>query len=86
MEQECVSQNISNKINILHFKIKWSEFLATLANLIDSESKDNIHLYFKCNIYDFQQFNNNLFNKVIKEKKENEKLKNMNKDMDEMEF
>jgi hypothetical protein len=78
--------DLSNKLNILHFKVKWSEFLATLANLIDSESNDNIHLYFKCNIYDQTQINNNLFDKLIKEKKEKQENENINRDPDEMEF
>jgi hypothetical protein len=38
------------KDKIIPFKIKWSEILATVSNLIDSDSSDNIHLYFKCNI------------------------------------
>ena len=39
-----------DKGKIIPFKIKWSEILATVSNLIDSDSSDNIHLYFKCNI------------------------------------
>ncbi len=38
------------KGKIIPFKIKWSEVLATLSNLIDSDPSENIHLYFKCNI------------------------------------
>ncbi len=64
---------LNNKKNIIHFKIKWSEFLATLANLIDSESNENKHLYFKCNIYDSKQGNNNLFNKAYQEKMNSKK-------------
>ena len=77
-----INTDISNKLNILHFKVKWSEFLATLANLIDSESNDNIHLYFKCNIYNQDQTKINLF----EEKKEKQKGEAGNKVSDEMEF
>lgn len=38
------------KDKIIPFKIKWSEILASLSNIIDSDSSENIHLYFKCNI------------------------------------
>jgi hypothetical protein len=38
------------KDKIIPFKIKWSEILATVSNIIDSDSSENIHLYFKCNI------------------------------------
>ena len=38
------------KDKIIPFKIKWSEVLATLSNIIDSDSSENMHLYFKCNI------------------------------------
>jgi hypothetical protein len=38
--------DLNNKINIMPYKIKWEEMLATLANLIDLESNENLHLYF----------------------------------------
>ncbi len=39
-----------DKDNIIPFKIKWSEVLATMSVVIDSDPSENMHLYFKCNI------------------------------------
>ncbi len=77
---------LNNKTNIIHFKIKWSEFLATLANLIDSESDENKHLYFKCNIFDSSQLNTNLFSKAYQEKMDNKQKKIENESSSEMVF
>jgi hypothetical protein len=35
---------------IIPFKLKWTEIIATLANLIDSNAENNLHLYFIPNI------------------------------------
>ena len=44
--------NINNSNHKIPFNIKWEELLATLANLIDLEANQNLHLYFKCNFLD----------------------------------
>jgi hypothetical protein len=35
---------------IIPFELKWDEIIATLANLIDSDAENNLHLYFIPNI------------------------------------
>ena len=45
-ENENLSENSNININIIPYKIKYDEMLATLANLIDLECNENLHLYF----------------------------------------
>jgi hypothetical protein len=44
---------------IIPYSIKWDEIIATLANLIDRDAKENIHLYFIPNISVQTNTNNN---------------------------
>jgi len=41
-----LSENNNFNVNIIPYKIKYDEMLATLANLIDLECNENLHLYF----------------------------------------
>lgn len=45
-ESENLSENNNLNLNIIPYKIKYDEMLATLANLIDLECNENLHLYF----------------------------------------
>lgn len=53
---------------IFPFQINWVEIIATLANFIDNEPRDNLHLYFKPHI--IQDKNNmiDIFNDLHKKK------------------
>ncbi len=58
---------LSEYNEIIPFELKWEEIIATLANLIDSDAENNLHLYFIPNIID--ERNNNIFlNKSKKQK------------------
>ena len=47
--------NLNNEINIIPYKMKWEEILATLANLIDLECNENLKLYFIPRIQDVKK-------------------------------
>jgi hypothetical protein len=48
--------------NIIPYSIKWDEIIATLANLIDKDAKENRHLYFIPNIIDISNHYNDISN------------------------
>ena len=45
-EKQNLNIKLNNEINIIPYKMKWEEILATLANLIDLECNENLKLYF----------------------------------------
>ena len=47
--------DLNNEINIIPYKMKWEEILATLANLIDLECNENLKLYFIPRIQDVKK-------------------------------
>ncbi len=59
---------INNKDVIIPFKINWTEIIATLANYIDNEPNDNLHLYFKAHIIDESKNMLDIFNDLHKKK------------------
>jgi hypothetical protein len=61
---------LSEYNEIIPFELKWDEIIATLANLIDSDAENNLHLYFVPNIID--EHNNNLFLSKSKKQKTKE--------------
>ena len=54
-EKEKENLNLNNEINIIPYKMKWEEILATLANLIDLECNENLKLYFIPRIQDVKK-------------------------------
>ncbi len=56
---------------IIPFKVKWTEIIATLANLIDSDAENNLHLYFIPNILD-ETTTNLFFHQNKKQKKKHD--------------
>lgn len=50
---------LSDYDEIIPFELKWDEIIATLANFIDSDAENNLHLYFVPNI--IVDNDNNLF-------------------------
>lgn len=54
-ENEKENINLNNEMNIIPYKIKWEEILATLANLIDLECNENLKLYFIPRIQDVKK-------------------------------
>jgi hypothetical protein len=54
--------------SIFPFQINWSEIIATLANFIDNEPRDNLHLYFKPHIVEEKRNMLDIFNILHKKK------------------
>ena len=54
-EKQNLNIKLNNEINIIPYKMKWEEILATLANLIDLECNENLKLYFIPRIQDVKK-------------------------------